>query len=167
MRFEGMLFFRDGTGGWWLSRCLIRGGFTWRPGRVWQGHSLSLMFHSDLISSIFSAPAWWICRENTGIDLWNDNLAQSGKCSKTKTPTLTEPGWHAGQRAYRMKRRREGNMEKKKTFQGKETGSQQTYRLIPSISRMKLKPVRKDQRGASERGTAKWISSVHRQPESG
>lgn len=77
------------------------------------------MFHSDLISSIFSAPAWWICRENTGIDLWNDNLAQSGKCSKTKTPTLTEPGWHAGQRAYRMKRRREGNMEKKKNISGK------------------------------------------------
>lgn len=110
--FWGMLCLGNGTGGWSLSRCLIIGGFTWRSGQIWHGHGLSSTFHSDLISNISFVPARWICTDYTGIDLWKDSQAQSGKCSKAKIPTQTKPGWHAGQWAYRMKHRREGNMKK-------------------------------------------------------
>lgn len=109
------------AGGWRLSRCLIRRGFTWRPGQVWHGYSLSLTFHYDLIShSLLQLVGFaqrilvLIC----GMTAWR---SQESALSQAKTPALTEPGWHAGQQAYRMKRRCGGNM-KKIHFRGRKQG---------------------------------------------
>lgn len=52
----------------------------------------TVMSHYDLISHISSAPVCWICTENTGIDLWNDSLVQSGKFSKAKTVNTDRAG---------------------------------------------------------------------------
>lgn len=110
--FQEKLFFKESSGGWELSCCLIREGFTWRPRQLWHGYSLSLRLHYDLISHPLLQPVGFaqrillsICEMTT----WHSALSQA------KTPALTESGWHVGQRAYETRHRQEGNMNKKIT----------------------------------------------------